>query len=109
MDLLESSPSDTGGTIDVLDHLKQYVPTVEGTAVNIPCHGDGLTVECITKAKKARSVFRSSKHDLSCFTESAQEFHKEGINLEVCWCNYMYMYIVSSKLQAIFYKWLYQV
>ena len=81
--VIDVNPSNTGGAIDVLDHLKQYVPKVNDIPINTPCHGDGLSIECIGKAKKARSVFRSPEHDLSCFLECAQEFHKEGINLEV--------------------------
>ena len=81
--IIDANPSNTGETIQILDHLKKYVPTNDGKPVNIACHGDGLTIECITKAKKARATFRARDYDLGCIKESPQEFHKEGINLEV--------------------------
>jgi hypothetical protein len=81
--VIRANPSNTSGTIDILDHLRKYVPIVKGQPCSVPIHGDGLTIECIMKAKKARSLLQSAEHTFKPFLECPQEFHKEGLLLQV--------------------------
>ena len=81
--VLEVNPSKTKDTGEILDHLAQYVPhTLEGP-ITIPCHGDGLTVDRIMRAKRNRSNHPDAVSRLECYEGVPQEFHKEMLILQV--------------------------
>ena len=84
MGVYDVNPSDTGDTISILDRFLKFIPIAGNQACPIPVHGDGLTVECIMKAKKARSLSMTPQHSFRSLLECAQEFHKEGLLLQVC-------------------------
>ena len=80
--LLDADPSSTAGTVQIMTQLSKYVPEVNGELLHIPCNGDGLSVERMTHAKRARS--RAVRHArLLGLEETPQEFHKEALLLQV--------------------------
>ena len=53
--VFEENPSTTVGTCAILDNLLKYVPVQPGgQPMTIPCHGDGLTIDRIMRAKRNR-------------------------------------------------------
>lgn len=83
--VVEANPASTALVLDIMDHLKQYVPVKEdGQVHTVPCNGDQLTVERMTHAKRARVVGPDPSSRLEGLCETPQEFHKEGILLQVC-------------------------
>ena len=83
--VFEGNPSATPDTIDILDNLVCYVPVSRqsGSTYPVPVHGDGGTVASIAKAKRGRALSSSPTHSLQCLIEGPQEFHKDGVLLEV--------------------------
>ena len=98
--VFQGNPSSVPDTIDILDNLLAYVPVTEdGTTFPVPLYGDGGTVASVAKAKKGRALSSSPTHSLQCLIEGAQEFHKDGILLEVC--------ILSHEYNFFLYKYCY--
>ena len=81
--VVEANPASTAGVIDILTHLHRYVPVVENGIHVLPCNGDQLSVERMTHAKRARIRGHSQEFRLEGLLEAPQEFHKEGILLQV--------------------------
>lgn len=63
--------------------LYVFVPQVEDSLHTLPCHGDGLSVERMGDAKKARVANRTALERLEGLEQTSQEFHFRGINLQV--------------------------
>ena len=83
--IVEADPSSTQGTITIMQHLHQYIPKLEdGSCVEIICNGDGLSIERMVHAKRARAASGTAEGCLANLIESPQEFHKEIILLQVC-------------------------
>lgn len=81
--VIEANPSTTTGAVQIMQTLHKYVPQTGPQSCNpVPCHGDQLSVERMTKAKNARVRGRTSFGRLEGLVECGQEFHKEGINLQ---------------------------
>lgn len=85
--VIEANPASIPGALDIMDHLNQYVPSVQdGTIVHAcPCNGDQLSVERMKGGKKGRVIALTPKARLDGLCETPQEFHKEGILLQVFW------------------------
>ena len=66
-----------------MEHLHAYVPEVDGELLPILCSGDGLSVERMSHAKRARTNADTKKDRLHGLVECPQEFHKEVILLQV--------------------------
>ena len=49
----------------------------------VPLHGDAGTVDSVIKAKKGRAWSPDPRSGFRGFLESPQEFHKEGLLLQV--------------------------
>ena len=82
--VVEANPASTAGVIDIMTHLHQYVPEFEDGSVHVvPCNGDQLSIERMTHAKRARVQGHSAQDRLQGLLETPQEFHKEGILLQV--------------------------
>ena len=83
--VIEANPASTPGVIEILNHLQQYVPFEDDGSVvrNIVCNGDQLSVERMTHAKRARIRGPSAKARLEGFVETPQEFHREGLMMQV--------------------------
>ena len=80
---MEANPASTEGVIKIMMHLHKYVPTKENKLHTIPCNGDQLSVERMKSAKKCRLPDM-----LQGLLETPQEFHKEGVTLQVSWIKY---------------------
>ncbi len=82
---VEANPASTAGVIDIMNHLNAYVPcSSDGSHIHqLPVNGDQLSVERMTHAKRARALAGSQFDQFAGFVESPQEFHKEGILLQV--------------------------
>ena len=52
-------------TIYILDYLMSYVPVHEDQCRLVPCHGDGITIEAIVKAKMSRVFSRTPQFSFS--------------------------------------------
>ena len=51
--IIDENPSTTAGAIAIMQHLHRYVPcTGEDMYIAIPAHGDQLSVERSTNAKR---------------------------------------------------------
>lgn len=82
--VVEANPSSTSGTIDIMEHLSKYVPEKEdGQLHTLICNGDQLSVERMTHAKHARVRGAKEKSRMDGLLETPQEFHKEGLLLQV--------------------------
>lgn len=81
---MEADPSSTGGVIDIMDRLHKYVPLTGGGHPHvIVCNGDQLSVERMTHAKRARIEAPTERYRLKGLLEAPQEFHREGIMMQV--------------------------
>ena len=85
--VVEANPSSTAGTCEILDSLLGHVPSrqlPEGNRlITVPCHGDGLTVDRIAKAKKARTNHPDALFRYEGFEPVPQDFHKEMLLMQV--------------------------
>ena len=83
--VIEANPASTPGVISILHHLQQYVPFKDdGSLVrNLVCNGDQLSVERMTHAKRARVRGPTPQARLEGFVETPQEFHREGLMMQV--------------------------
>eukprot|EP00057_Strongylocentrotus_purpuratus_P019457 XP_011673931.1 PREDICTED: uncharacterized protein LOC105442948 [Strongylocentrotus purpuratus] len=80
--VVNANPSTTQGTISVLERLQTYVPVTEGTPTQTLVSGDGLTIERILHAQRARSNGERWEDRLDAFFATPQEFHKEILLLQ---------------------------
>ncbi|XP_038047575.1 uncharacterized protein LOC119721568 [Patiria miniata] len=80
--VLEANPASTAGVIQIMQHLHAYVPEPNGQVLPILCSGDGLSVERMVHAKRARVNGESKMHRLQGLVETPQEFHKEILLLQ---------------------------
>ena len=81
--MVEANPASTAGVIRIMEHLHAYVPESDGSVVPILCSGDGLSVERMLHAKRARANGETKKQQLQGLVETPQEFHKEILLLQV--------------------------
>ena len=80
---LDANPNSTSGMIVVFEHLQRYM--VDGNSgVGSLVSGDGLSVERMLKAKRARLNGETSQQRLEDLWPCPQEFHKEVLLLQVC-------------------------
>ena len=67
-----------------MSHLHKYVPECPDSFLHcIPCHGDGLSVERMTDAKRARSADLTPVDRLEGLLQTPQEFHHRGLMLQI--------------------------
>ena len=83
--IIDENPSTISGTISIMEHLQKLVPVKhDGQFHVIPCHGDGLSVERMTDAKRARAADLTPAKRLDGLYQVPQEFHHRGLMLQVC-------------------------
>ncbi|XP_038069432.1 uncharacterized protein LOC119738598 [Patiria miniata] len=80
--VLEVNPATTAGVVRVMEHLHAYVPEPDGQLCPILCSGDGLSVDRMTRAKRASINKESKKQQLQGLVECPQESHKEKLLLQ---------------------------
>ena len=80
---MEANPASTEGVIQIMAHLHKYVPTRGDRLHTIPCNGDQLSVERMGHAKKSRLPGATPSDMFAGLVETPQEFHKEGIMMQV--------------------------
>lgn len=82
--VIKENPSSLDGVIRILQDLQQYVPRCpDGRLFPILCHGDELSIERHTDAKRARSGSETPEGRLDGLEQSPQEFHKRMLLLQV--------------------------
>jgi hypothetical protein len=82
--VIEKNPSSVSGMIEISEELQQYLPlTEDGEKKITTCHGDGLTVERLNDAHKARIQSTTPEESFSSIQGAPQEMHKEMVNLQV--------------------------
>ena len=81
--VVEVNMASTAGVVRVMEHLHTYVPQPDGQVQVILYSGDGLSVEKMVQAKKARANGERKKDQLQGLIECPQEFHKEMLSLQV--------------------------
>lgn len=80
--VVEANPSSLA--IDITQHLHRYVPDVPGDKLHVlPSNGDQLTVERSMGAIHSRVRSTTARGKLAGLLPTPQEFHKEGILLQV--------------------------
>lgn len=91
---IDANPASTAGVIDVMTHLHQYVPAgaQEQSVRKVICNGDQLSVERMTHSKRGRIRGPGPRQRLEGLVETPQEFHKEGIMLQVFRFNVLLCY-----------------
>ena len=67
-----------------MEHLHQYVPCVDDALEQVPCFGDGLSIERMNDEQHSRVCADSAKDRLKGLIPSPQEFHKSMLLLQVC-------------------------
>lgn len=83
--IIDANPSSTAGTIDIMDNLHRYVPTLRtGRVWTMATHGDALAVERMVDSKNARAADLSPTDRLEGLEPVPQEFHHRGLMLQVC-------------------------
>ena len=83
--VIDENPSSISGVIRIMDKLHQHVPSCGSTGTfDILCHGDGLSVERMIDAQRARNTGHTSQERLTGLLPVPQEFHKRGLMLQVC-------------------------
>ena len=89
MGVIDENPSSTDGVTKIMIHLLKYVPVYTNEDPKkevpyiIPCHGDQLSVERMTSAKRARACDPTKTDGLEGLEEIPQEFHHRGLMLQV--------------------------
>ncbi len=83
--VIHADPSSTAGTIEIMEYLNRYIPMSDnGEQLHrVPCNGDGLSIERMVNAQKARARAVTPEGRLQGLVPSPQEFHKEGILMQV--------------------------
>ena len=80
--VVEENPSSTPGTIKIMEYLHKFVPSVDKDVHPIPCFGDGLSVERMCDAKRARAGGETPIDRLEGLIPCPQEFHRRGLLLQ---------------------------
>ena len=81
---MQENPSTLSGTIKIMEKLQENVPRrPDGTFHVVATHGDGLSVENMVSAKRARSADLSDFDRLEGLVPIPQEFHHRGLMLQV--------------------------
>ena len=82
--IIDKNPCTIDGTIGIMDDLHKYVARREdGTLHVIPTHGDGMSVERMTDAKRVRAAGFSDVNRLEGLEQTPQEFHHRGLLMQV--------------------------
>ena len=67
-----------------MEELQDICPKPDGIVpLRIPCNGDQMSVERMTNVKRGRVRARSYVAKLDALVETPQEFHKEGLIMQV--------------------------
>ncbi len=69
--------------MNIMGTLQDYAPTVHGQMLTVPTHGDGMSIERMVDAKRARSSHHTSAERLDGLEPTPQEFHHRGLMLQV--------------------------
>ncbi|XP_071483013.1 uncharacterized protein [Diadema antillarum] len=80
--VVDADPGSTQGMISVMEHLQKYVPVVDDHPKPCLLSGDGLTIERILHAQRARSNGAKWDDRLEAFYACPQEFHKEILHVQ---------------------------
>ena len=82
--IIDENPSTNDGTIRIMEALQNYVPKKpDGSFRVVPCHGDGMSIERMTEAKKARSADMNPDERLEGLEQTPQEFHHRALMMQV--------------------------
>ena len=77
--IIEENSATTAGTIRIMDTLIQNIPHGEGGTWPVVCYGDGMSVERMIGAQRARLQAEQSPHNLGYdLIPCPQEFHRRG-------------------------------
>jgi hypothetical protein len=76
--------------IEVLEHLQHYMVKTDNPAGDCLVSGDGLSVERMIHAQRARTNGEQQDQRLSSMWPCPQEFHKEVLLLQVQFFNGVY-------------------
>ncbi len=98
--VVDADPSSTAGTIHIMTHLQDYVPLVGDQVHRLPCNGDGLSVERMIHAQRARVRGHTLLDRLGGLVPTPQEFHKEGILLQVVRYNLYNLFYTGNSPMA---------
>ena len=97
--ILENHPGTTEGVINIMPHLQKLAPTTRIT----PTHGDQLSHERMTDAKRARNVNTTKVERLQLLEQVTGEFHHRGILLHVYVClsyfNFKTSYVFTHRYE----------
>jgi hypothetical protein len=80
--VVSADPASTAGAIQIMEYLQGYVPTTNNVPKPTLCSGDGLSVERMKHAHRARVNEATAEERLEGLVETPQEFHKDILLLQ---------------------------
>lgn len=81
--VVDADPASNAGVTTIMQHLQETCPTVTDRKIRIPCNGDELSFERMSNLKRGRARCQTPEAQLQALVETPQEFHKEGLLMEV--------------------------
>ncbi|XP_038046724.1 uncharacterized protein LOC119720930 [Patiria miniata] len=81
--VIDENPYSTSGSVRMLESLHQFVPSYgDENLYPIVCFGDGLSVEKMVDAKRAKASGASAVDRLEGLVQCPQDFHRRGVLLQ---------------------------
>ena len=81
--VVNADPASNAGVLQIMEHIHSACPTNHDTILWIPCNGDQSSMERMTNLKRAKVREETPQQQLAGLVETPQEFHKEGVLLQV--------------------------
>ena len=80
---VEENPASIAGVTEIMRRLHEYVPSVNGKLLRIPCHGDGLSCERMADCQRHSSCLDTQLERLEGLVAVPQDFNRRMILLQV--------------------------
>ena len=81
--VIQADPASNAGVNNIMERLQTMCPSVNGNMLRIPCNGDQSSIERMSNLKKAKVKEKTIEDQHGGLVETVQEFHKEGILMQV--------------------------
>lgn len=80
---IKADPASLPGVVDIMSKLHELCPKKNNSFQHVICNGDGLSMERMVSAKHLAARSSSAATRMEGLVPSPQEFHKEGILMQV--------------------------
>jgi hypothetical protein len=96
--VVDADPASNAGVTTIMEKLQETCPCLDDDKMlRIPCNGDQLSFERMSNLKRGRARCKTQATQLQGLVETTQEFHKEGLVMEVSVVNS----IINSRINKI--------